>query len=281
MKKKFLTGILASQVILQLVLTTQANAATIASLLSRSFLENIGANFVYDALKNTLLGGLPGVNETTNLTESLFDNLGIETLVSSGAATFYIDDVTKQVNALEIDLKPPQVNSSLVDSEITSIKVSPLITTQKGAQYSAASLARATTETTLFYDIAISGVETIVTKLTFGQLTQETAYSVAYALAYINGEFDFKPLDVESIALERSCCPQSSSLNYKLSTSNIFASIGSKILSTIEQPAFAADTCSPCRSIPEPDASIGLLLLGTLGIGTVVLKEQLFKRRAS
>ncbi|NES66158.1 MAG: PEP-CTERM sorting domain-containing protein, partial [Okeania sp. SIO2D1] len=51
------------------------------------------------------------------------------------------------------------------------------------------------------------------------------------------------------------------------------SSSASALLSIFEQPAYAADVCSPCP-LPESSSILSLFALGTLGAGSTLLRKK-------
>lgn len=94
------------------------SAATLKGLLNKDFWINVGASAFYDKLANPVLNVLPGFTEDTDLVDSAFQGIGIETFIVAGGAVFYTDKNGKIADNKIAALVP------FLSNEEVSVKVS-------------------------------------------------------------------------------------------------------------------------------------------------------------
>jgi hypothetical protein len=166
-----------------------ASAATLKGLLSKDFWIGVGASAFYDKLLDPLLGALPGFTENTDLTNSAFESIGIETFIAAGGGVFYTGKNGKiadnQIAALVY------ANNQQVSAQVSrSFKIQG--TSPEKAPYliKVDVLAKTTNGFFPFQDGTQVNVGGITQQTGTGKLTGEQMYAGGFSFAFINGKFE-------------------------------------------------------------------------------------------
>jgi hypothetical protein len=173
---------------------SQASAASINTPpstiknIAKDIAVGVAEQVIYDKLLEPVLRKLGNnFTETTEIENSVFKKLGIQTFLAAGAAVYYVDKDGKLADHDIRSLGVLSSNLKLSDELLSSYKISG--TSKENGEY-LVKIDRVWAQTIdeFFFEMPKAKVEGITLETGEGELTGEIMYAAGYAIAYLDGE---------------------------------------------------------------------------------------------
>jgi len=164
-----------------------ASAFSLKGLLNKDFWIGFGGSALYDQLVDPVLGVLPGLTENTDITESTFELLGIETFIAAGGGVFYTGK-----NGKILDNQAAAVifsNKQQVDAQANRTFKIQGMSPGKAPYLNKVSVFGKTIDGFFpFQDAVQVNVGGFTQQTGTGKLTGEQMYAGGFSIAFINGK---------------------------------------------------------------------------------------------
>jgi hypothetical protein len=183
------------------------SAATLKGLLNKNFWISVGASAFYDQLLNPLLSPLPGFTEDTDLVDSAFEGIGIQTFIAAGGGVFYTDK-NGQIADNHIAALVPFASSEIVSRKVSGTFKIEGRSPENAPYFIKLDTVSGETIDGFFGDEAKVNVNGFTLETGTDKLTGEQMYAIGFSFAFIDDEFEFIGANFQTKAMKTEPVPE-------------------------------------------------------------------------